>query len=358
MVDYLRIVWGGGILSGMRKLIDLRSDTVTRPSPEMRKAIASAEVGDDVSGEDPTVNRLEELCAELTGKEASLFVSSGTQANLLAVKSWTEPGDEVIAEQCAHIANFEAGGSSAFCGVQIRPLHGDRGSFSAEDILPLVRGKDIHLAPTRLICMENTHTMAGGTLFPLERMRSVTELAHRCGIRTHLDGARIWNASIATGIDVREFGSCTDSICFCFSKGLGCPAGSILCGPSEFIERARRYRKMVGGAMRQVGILASAALYALEHNIERLAEDHRNAKRLAEALAELPQFSIDPSQVETNIVVFAVNGSSEEWLQRFRERGILLCPYPNNTIRAVTHLDVSSEEIDYLIKVARELSLK
>jgi len=339
----------------MVKVIDMRSDVVTRPTPGMRQAMATAEVGDDVSREDPTVNRLEELCAKLTGKEASIFVCSGTMANLLCVKAWTHHGDEFIAEESSHMTSFETGGSAAFAGVQWRAVRGDRGSFDADDIAPLIRGEDIQLARTRLICMENTHTMAGGAVFPLEKMRSVAKLARERDIRVHVDGARIWNAVIATGIGIEEYAACCDSLSFCLSKGLGCPAGSIVSGPADFVARVRKYRKMVGGGMRQTGILAAAGLYALEHHIQRLREDHDNAKRLARALAELPKVKIDLSSVETNLVVFEIAGDSEEWMARFREKGVLLCPYPRNRIRAVTHIDVSSDDVDRVIEIARDL---
>ena len=339
----------------MRKIIDLRSDTVTRPSPAMREAIARAEVGDDVLGEDPSVNRLEALCAQLTGKEAALFVSSGTMGNLLAVKSWTQPGDEVIAEETSHIPSYEAGGSAVLSGVQLKLLRGERGSFTGEQVKPLIRPDDVHQPITRLICVENTHTMAGGAVFPLTKMESVAKLARERTLKVHCDGARIWNASIAAEIEVRAFARCTDSLSFCFSKGLGCPAGSILCGPKDFVARARRYRKLVGGGMRQAGVLAAAALYALRHNIRRLREDHRNARRLAEGLAVLPGVSLSPEEVETNILLFRIEGEAREWVERFRKKGVLLAGFPGNRIRAVTHLDVSADDTERAIEIARHL---
>ena len=339
----------------MSEPIDLRSDTVTHPTPAMRAAMAAAEVGDDVWGDDPTVNWLEARCAERTGKAAAMFVPSGTMANLVCVRSWTQPGDEVLIEADAHTVQHEVAGAAAVAGVQFGLIRGRRGTFTADDVEPRIRCDDIHEPVTRLVCMENTHTLAAGAVFPLEAMRSVARLARPRGLRTHLDGARLWNACVASGTDVRDYAACVDSLCFCFSKGLGCPVGSIVCGPEDFMRRARKVRKMLGGGMRQAGVLAAAALYALDHHVDRLADDHARARRLAEALAGLPGVTIDPAGVETNLVVFEIAGAADEWIARFAAAGVLLCAYPGNHIRAALHLDIDDDALDRVIAAARRL---
>jgi threonine aldolase len=282
--------------------IDLRSDTITVPTPAMRQAMASAEVGDDVFGDDPTVLKLEARVAELLGKEASLFTVSGTMANQLALRSHTESGDEILVDANAHIYYYETGGPAALAGVMCRCLPGVRGIFTAADVEAALRPADQHFPPTKLVCIENTHNRGGGSIWPLETLREVAEVSRRHGLRMHLDGARLWNASIATGIAERDYAAHFDSVSVCFSKGLGAPVGSALCGSREFIQRARRFRKMFGGGMRQAGIIAAGALHALEHHRARLAEDHTNARTLADGLSLLPGIELDPASVQTNLV--------------------------------------------------------
>ena len=339
-------------------VVDLRSDTFTKPSPGMREAIAHAEVGDDVFGEDPTVNRLQEKVASMLGKEAGLFVASGMMGNQVAVNAHTQPGDEVILEFDSHIFQYEAGAPALLSGVQLCPLPGERGVLTAEQVEAAIRPDNVHYPRTSLVCLENTHNRAGGTIYPLEEMGRIREVADRYGLKMHLDGARLWNASVATGIPLEEYGRYFDSVSVCFSKGLGAPVGSLIAGDRAFISRARRYRKVYGGGMRQVGILAAGALYALEHNVERLAEDHRNARRLAEAVAVLTGGSVDLNSVETNIVIFEIDPktmSAQQAAKALEERGILLLPFGPTRLRAVTHLEVLEEGIDQAIAAFREV---
>ena len=330
-------------------MIDLRSDTVTKPTPAMRKVMAEAEVGDDVYGEDPTVNRLQEKAAEITGTEAALFVPSGTMGNQVAIAVHTRPGQEVIVEATSHIYNVEMATMARFSGVQPRVVFGERGVFSAEQVRQAIRPKLYYLAQTGLVCLENTHNAAGGRIWPLSGAREILEIAHAHGIPVHLDAARIFNASVATGIPVSELVRGFDSVMFCLSKGLGCPVGSLLCGSREFIEEARRVRKALGGGMRQAGILAAAGLYALEHHVERLAEDHENARILAQGLSEIPCLSVTPP--ETNIVMVEIlrGPTAAELAERLKRRGVLVAPAGAGTearkLRLVTHLDVSREDI-------------
>jgi threonine aldolase len=328
-------------------MIDLRSDTVTKPTPAMRKVMAEAEVGDDVYGEDPTVNRLQEKAAEITGTEAALFVPSGTMGNQVAIAVHTRPGQEVIVEATSHIYNVEMATMARFSGVQPRVVFGERGVFSAEQVRQAIRPKLYYLAQTGLVCLENTHNAAGGRIWPLSVAREILEVAHAHGIPVHLDAARIFNASVATGIPVSELVRGFDSVMFCLSKGLGCPVGSLLCGSREFIEEARRVRKALGGGMRQAGILAAAGLYALEHHVERLAEDHENARILAQGLSEIPCLSVTPP--ETNIVMVEIlrGPTAAELAERLKRRGVLVAPAGAGTearkLRLVTHLDVSRD---------------
>jgi threonine aldolase len=330
-------------------MIDLRSDTVTKPTPAMRRVMAEAEVGDDVYEEDPTVNRLQEKAAEITGTEAALFVPSGTMGNQVAIAVHTRPGQEVIVEATSHIYNVEMATMARFSGVQPRVVFGERGVFSAEQVRHAIRPKLYYLAQTGLVCLENTHNAAGGRIWPLSVAREILEVAHAQGIPVHLDGARIFNASVATGIPVSELVRGFDSVMFCLSKGLGCPVGSLLCGSREFIEEARRVRKALGGGMRQAGILAAAGLYALEHHVERLAEDHENARILAQGLSEIPCLSVTPP--ETNIVMVEIlrGPTAAELAERLKRRGVLVAPAGAGTearkLRLVTHLDVSREDI-------------
>ncbi|MEC7242722.1 MAG: low-specificity L-threonine aldolase [Myxococcota bacterium] len=325
--------------------VDLRSDTVTRPTKGMLQAMFEAEVGDDVFQADPTVNALEARSAELSGMEAALFTPSGTMANQIAIRCWTQPGDEVLMEAGAHPYNYEAGAAAAISGVQVRTIPGDRGLMEPEDVFACVRVDDPHFAPATLVCLENTSNRGGGTPYPQAILDTIAEGARTRGLRVHLDGARVFNAAVATGsrLDriVRDF----DSVAFCLSKGLGAPVGSLLCGPADFIHKARRMRKMLGGGMRQAGYLAAAGLYALEHHIARLSEDHRRAKRLADGLRDLGLHAPEPA---TNMVYFDIPGAQQA-AEAVAERGIQLLAVGPNTIRAVTHLDVDDEGIEAAI---------
>src|SRR5437667_6710145 len=288
-------------------VIDLRSDTVTRPTPGMRAAMHAAEVGDDVFDEDPTVNRLQELVAATLGKEAALYVPSGTMSNQICVKAHTQPGDELLCEATCHIYNFEAGGPAVLSGVTCRTLEGDYGVLDVSQLDGKVRPVNDHLVRTRLVCLENTHNRGGGRVYPLEKVQAISAWAHRNNLMMHLDGARLWNAVVATGIPAAEWARNFDSVSVCFSKGLGAPVGSALAGSREFVAKARRLRKLFGGAMRQVGVLAAAADYALDHHVERLAEDHRNAQVIAQAVADTPGLRLDPPEVETNLIWIEVD---------------------------------------------------
>ncbi len=333
--------------------IDLRSDTVTRPTPAMRKAMAEAEVGDDVFGEDPTVNALQERVARILGKENAIFVPSGTMANQLAIKSHTEPGDEVIVEATSHPYNFEGGASAVLSGIQFNCLKGARGILDASQIEEAVRPEDHHFPVTRLICLENTHNRGGGSVYPLEKMTAVYRLAQSRGLRVHLDGARLWNASVAKGTDPKEYAQWADSVSVCLSKGLGAPIGSLVAGSKTFIDRVHRFRKMFGGGMRQVGILAAAGIYALDHHIDRLKEDHQNAKRLALGLKGLNGILIDPAHVETNIVIFDVAGTgmaASAVTEAMKRNGVLVHPINKAQIRLVTHLDISHGDVDSVLE--------
>jgi threonine aldolase len=335
-------------------MIDLRSDTVTKPTEAMRKAMATAEVGDDVLGEDPTVNQLQDRIASILGKEAGLFVPSGTMANQVAIKTHIQPGDEIIIDQNAHIFYYECGAAAVISGGQFHCLRGEKGILSAEIIDAAIRPEDIHQPPTRLICLENSHNRGGGSIYTLENLAGIAQLAGRHDIRVHLDGARLFNAALAAKTTVKELARQTDSVCVAFSKGLGAPAGSVICGSAEFIEKAIRFRKMLGGGMRQVGILAAACLYGLDNNVERLEVDHQNAKKLAHGLAEIDGIKIDPEQVVTNIVLFDVGYTpmdADTFAERLAPAGVLLIPFGPTTLRAVTHLDVTTAEIDKALEV-------
>jgi threonine aldolase len=335
-------------------MIDLRSDTVTKPTEAMRKAMATAEVGDDVLGEDPTVNQLQDRIASILGKEAGLFVPSGTMANQVAIKTHIQPGDEIIIDQNAHIFYYECGAAAVISGGQFHCLRGEKGILSAEIIDAAIRPEDIHQPPTRLICLENSHNRGGGSIYTLENLAGIAQLAARHDIRVHLDGARLFNAALAAKTTVKELARQTDSVCVAFSKGLGAPAGSVICGSAEFIEKAIRFRKMLGGGMRQVGILAAACLYGLDNNVERLEVDLQNAKRLARGLAEIDGIKINPEQVVTNIVLFDVGYTpmdADTFAERLAPAGVLLIPFGPTTLRAVTHLDVTTAEIDKALEI-------
>jgi threonine aldolase len=340
----------------MSGLVDLRSDTVTRPSPGMRQAMAEAEVGDDVFHEDPSVNRLEEMVAALYGKDAALYVASGTMANQIAIRAQTHHGDEIIMERTSHPFNSEAGALAALAGVQVNLIDGVHGVIDAEQIRVVVRTPNVHHAPTALICLENTHNRGGGSVWPLENIRAIREVARSVSVPMHLDGARLMNACVATGLTPKDYAQYFDSCTLCLSKGLGAPVGSLVIGSKEFITKAHRFRKQFGGGMRQAGILAAAGIYALEHNIERLAEDHLNAKRLARGIAEIEGLAIDVNRVETNIVYFDVRQAGLSvpiLLERLKAEGVLMLGTSPNSVRAVTHLDVSKDGIERAVEVLR-----
>jgi len=335
-------------------MIDLRSDTVTKPTEGMRQAMATAEVGDDVLGEDPTVNLLQDNMASLLGKEASLFVPSGTMANQVAIKTHIQPGDEIIIDQDAHIYYYECGATAVISGGQFHCLPGERGILPAEAIEAAIRPADIHQPPSRLVCLENTHNRGGGSTYTVEQTRSIANLTSRHHIKVHLDGARLFNAALANHTTVDDFASQVDSVSICFSKALGAPVGSVLCGPADFIDEARRYRKMLGGGMRQVGILAAACLYAIDNHVDRLVEDHDNARKLALGLAQISGIQINPQSVVTNIVLFDVAGTgvaADLLAERLKAEGVLTIPFGPTTIRAVTHMDVSAAEIDKALEI-------
>lgn len=335
-------------------IADLRSDTVTQPTPEMRKAIAEAEVGDDVLGDDPTVIRLQEQTAALLGMEAALFTPSGTMANQIAIRVHTSHGDEVICHSNSHAFYYESGAPAALSGVSVRFLEGRRGQFTGTDVDKVLRLPNSHFSPDRLVIIENTNNRGGGSVWAIDKIADVADVARESGLAMHLDGARLMNACVASGHQPTDYTRFFDTVSMCFSKGLGAPVGSILAGSKELIRAAHRFRKMFGGGMRQAGVLAAAAIYALDHHVERLAEDHANAKKLACALAELPKLSIDPDEVETNILFFDVDpslGSAEELCQTLKDQGVLVLPESAAQIRAVTHLDVSAEQIDRAAKI-------
>ena len=335
------------------KPIDLRSDTVTQPSPAMREAMAGAEVGDDVYGEDPTLNRLQELAAERMGKEAALFVPSGTMANQLAVRSWTRPGDAIVVARGAHVFMYESGAAAALSGVQ-PVLVGDDGLFGADDLRQAIYPPDDHYARTSLVCVENTHNGSGGRVFPLEDQQAIAEVARAAGLRMHLDGARLFNASVATGLAAAELAAPFDSVSFCLSKGLGAPVGSLVCGDAEFVRRAHRYRKMFGGGMRQAGVLAAAGLVALEQNVKRLEDDHANARDFAAGLREIPGVEL-VREPETNIVLFRVPDLAA-FVPTVRERGVWINPIGPGVLRAVFHLDVQAADVGRALAVVADVS--
>ncbi|MBI3286736.1 MAG: low-specificity L-threonine aldolase [Chloroflexi bacterium] len=331
------------------KVIDLRSDTVTQPTPAMREAMYRAEVGDDVFGEDPSVNRLEALAAEMLGKEAGLFVASGTMGNLVSFLTHCRRGDEVIIGDQAHSFTMEVGGASALGGAQFRPLPNQPdGTLDLLDIQAALRPANIHYPPTRLICLENTHNRTGGRVLSREYVAAVRQIADRHGLAIHLDGARIFNAAVALGLDVKELTLNADSVQFCLSKGLAAPVGSLIVGSREFIQQARKNRKMVGGGMRQAGVIAAAGIVALTQMVDRLAEDHANAKLLAQGLADTPGIEIDPENVQTNIVIFSLargDMTPQELENQLKERGVWLFAIGGRRLRAVTHYEILREDI-------------
>lgn len=339
--------------------IDLRSDTVTRPTPAMRRAMAEAEVGDDVYGEDPTVNRLEERAAELLGKQSALFVPTGSMGNLIAVKLHTRPGTEIVVEERSHIFNYEMASAAAIAGVICRPVKGDEGLLSWEMVRGAIRhGGPYYVTPTALVALENSHNMAGGAVLPIAAAEEICAGARALGLPVHLDGARIFNAAIALGVDAADVARPFDSVMFCLSKGLGAPTGSLLVGDRDFIVEARNWRKRLGGGMRQVGVLAAPGLVALEESIDRLHQDHENARRLASGLAQLHGVEIDPEKVQTNIVIFDVAATgltSAEWSAEFKSRGILANGISASLMRMVTHYDVDKNGVERALAAAREI---
>lgn len=335
------------------KPIDLRSDTVTRPTEEMRAAIATAEVGDDVFGDDPTVNLLQEQVAALLGKEAAIFVPSGTMSNQIGVRLHCGAGDEFLCDSECHIFNYEQGAFAQFFGISVNPLPGKNGCLTSQQVADNIRPPDDHQCRTQLLCLENTLNRGGGRILPLDMTSELCQVAHQRGLATHLDGARLFNAVVATGISAAQWAGHFDTVSVCFSKGLGAPIGSALCGPADLIRQARRHRKALGGGTRQMGVVAAAALYSLENHVERLAEDHKKASLLGKAVRAMPGLSLQPDQIDTNIVIFDIEphlGTAELFCQRLGEMGVLMNPSAERRVRAVTHLDVSLEQIDRVIE--------
>jgi len=326
--------------------IDLRSDTVTKPTPGMREAMARAEVGDDMSGEDPTVNRLEALCCEILGKEAAVFACSGTQSNQMGIRAHCLPGDELLIDVTGHIANFEAGGPAVLSGVSCRTLQGTNGILDVTDLEGKIRADNQHLCRTQLICVENTTNTGGGRVYPIENLERIGTWARQHGLKVHMDGARLFNAVVASGRSPAEICAHVDTVSVCFSKGLGCPMGSILVGSKDEIYRARRARKQFGGALRQAGIVAAAALYALEHNVNRLQEDHENARAFAAAIEDIEGIHVQAP--ETNLVFFDIDrelGNASQLSAKLKEHGVRINPAGPQRMRACTHLDVNRIDV-------------
>jgi threonine aldolase len=338
----------------MPEYIDLRSDTVTRPSAAMREAMSRAPVGDDVFGEDPSINALEEKAAAMLERQAAMFVPSGTMANQIAIRLLTRLGDEVLLEAGAHPYLYESGAAAVISSVQIHPLPGDRGLLDPETVKSAIRSENVHYAPATLLCLENTHNRGGGTVYPIDLFDKLTDVARDHSLAVHLDGARLFNACVASGIPAARYARQADTVSFCLSKGLGAPVGSLLVGDQDTIYQARRWRKMMGGGMRQAGILAAAGLYALEHNIERLADDHAHADILARGLADIDGLSIDPAHVDTNIVIFDIvkpGLTANELSSRTQEKGLLILPFGETRVRMVTHLDVDVEDVKRAVEI-------
>jgi threonine aldolase len=341
-------------------IIDLRSDTVTRPTPGMRAAIQAADVGDDCFNEDPTVHRLQDKFAAMLGKEAALYVPSGTMSNQTCIKAHTQPGDELICETTCHIYNFEAGGPAALSGVTCRTIEGDYGILDVSQLEGKVRPVNDHLVRTRLVCLENTHNRGGGRIYPIDKIQAISEWAHANGLLMHLDGARLFNAVVATGIPAPQWARHFDSVSVCFSKGLGAPIGSALAGTREFVTKARRVRKLLGGSMRQAGVAAAGALYALENHITRLTEDHKHAQVIAAAIADTPGLRLDPADVQTNLIFFEVDpdlGTSRDVAAALKQRGILVQTPGTHVMRACTHLDVSATQAERVAETIRQAVL-
>jgi threonine aldolase len=338
-------------------VIDFRSDTVTMPTPEMRQAMATAPLGDDVFGDDPMVNKLEEMAAERMRKEAAVFVASGTMGNLIGVAVNVHAGEELIADADSHVFHYETAGAAVVAGVQIRPIVTSAGFMSPEQIAEVIRPRnDPHQPLSAAITFENTHNRHGGVVWPLEQLRAASEAAHAHGLRVHLDGARIFNAAVALGIDVGDIADCADTVTFCLSKGLACPAGSVLCGPREAVHEARRWRKRLGGGMRQAGVLAACGVIALDHMVDRLAEDHANARTLAEGLAEMSGVSCDLSRVQTNLVYFDLDSmSAEAFTAECAKRGLVSDWTGPKRMRFVTHYGIGAGDVQSALKVCEDV---
>lgn len=340
----------------MSNVIDLRSDTVTKPTASMRAAMARAEVGDDVLAEDPTVNRLQERVADYFGMEAALFVPSGTMANQIAIRLHTVPGDELICETASHVFVWEAGGPAVLSGVTCRTLEGDYGLLDVAQFDGLIRPDNEHYTRSRLVCLENTHNRGGGRVYPLEQTKAISNWARANGLRMHLDGARLWNAIVASKTSPRDWGRLFDTISVCFSKGLGAPVGSCVAGSKEHIKQAHRIRKLFGGAMRQAGIIAAGALYALENHVERLADDHRHARIIGQAINDSPGLRLDPPDIQTNLIWFEVDpeiGTGRDVVNHLADYGILTSCLGPQIVRACTHLDVSVAQAEQAAEAIR-----
>jgi len=335
------------------RTVDLRSDTVSVPTPEMLDAMRNAAVGDDVYGEDPTVNRLQAMVAEMCAKEAALFVSSGTMGNLLSIKALTRPGDEVILEADSHAYHWESGGYAALANVGVRLIEAERGIIRAEQIPPAVRPRNVHYGRSSLVILENTHNRGGGSVYPVQTVAAIAQACREHGLRLHMDGARIFDACVAAGCEVADYARHVDSVTFCLSKSLGCPVGSMIAGDGDFIEQVRWLRHMFGGAMRQVGYLAAAGIYALEHNIERLAEDHENARRLADGIREIAGLRLAYDPPETNMVYFDVSPPRDpvDLCREFRDDGLLVGGPEGNPVRAVTHIGITADDVDRALAI-------
>lgn len=342
-------------------MIDLRSDTVTQPTPAMRDAMAHAEVGDDVYGDDPSVRALEARVAEILGKDAAVYMPTGTMTNQVALRAHTESGDEILAESGAHIFVNEGGAPAGLSGILVRTIRGEHGILTAEQLEGAMRTPHAFTpstiaAPTKLVCLENTHNTGGGTVWPLEAMREVSDVSHAHGIPVHLDGARLWNASAASGVPEADYASAVDTVSVCFSKGLGAPVGSALAGPSAFIERARRFKQMFGGGFRQAGVIAAGALYALEHHRADLADDHRRATTLATGLAKLDGVELDAALVQTNIIRFRLTSTSAfELAEKCHARGVYILPAGKRAMRAVLHRGIDNEAVETALSVVTDV---
>jgi threonine aldolase len=338
-------------------MINLYSDTQTQPTPEMRRAMAEAVVGDEQRGHDPTVIKLQEMVADLLGKEAALFLPSGTMCNLIAVKTHTHPGEAVVIDRFGHIVRHESGAAGMVSGVNFELIEGDRGRFTAKQVEEVIPFPSVYSPIPTLLCVEQTHNWGGGSIWPIEQLREVCDVARKHKLATHMDGARLMNAVVATGVPAREYAAQVDSVWIDLSKGLGCPVGAVLAGSKEFMQRALRYKHAFGGAMRQAGIIAAAGIYALEHHVERLAEDHANAKNLARGLGQIRGITLDTPEPQTNIVYFSVAQSgmtSYEFTCKLEERGVSMVDI-GDRVRAVTHLDVSRADVERAVEIVREV---